>query len=355
LFLEHYISSDTTRCPVRRDLLISAIIPLYNGASFIREAIQSIIDQELVPDEIIVVDDGSTDQGPDIVAEMARHHPIRLLRKENGGQSSARNLGVEHARGDLIAFLDQDDAWYPNHLVELTKPFLDARPIELGWSYGNLDETSEAGEMIVRGLLENSGTAHPKRDLVACLRQDMFVLPSASLISRRAFLSVGGFDERLSGYEDDDLFLRLFMAGFDNVYIPMALSKWRIYQTSSSYSQRMAVSRAIYARKLIDRFPNDHDRSRFYVRDMIAPRFFRTMAGEFRKATLKGTKQQQTVALANLVSITKHLRLSERLLLQAFLLPVLHVPPLARLVVRHRIGLYRVVRRLFLGLPPTAA
>jgi glycosyltransferase involved in cell wall biosynthesis len=319
---------------------------LYNGARFIREALRSIIDQELVPDEVIVVDDGSTDDGAAIVAEVATLYPIRLLRKENGGQSSARNMGVDHAHGDLIAFLDQDDAWYPDHLTELVKPFLETRSIQLGWVYSSLDEINEAGEMVAHDILKPFKSAHPKRDLACCLREDMFILPSASLISREAFRRVGGFDERLSGYEDDDFFLRMFLAGFDNVYLPTSLSKWRIYQTSSSYSQRMAVSRAIYARKLIERFPNDHDRGRHHVRDMIAPRFFQTMAGEMRKATLKGTRPQQATARANLEFIVSHLRLSERLLLQLFFLPALRLPPLAHFIMRHRIGLYRLLRRL---------
>jgi GT2 family glycosyltransferase len=279
---------------------------------------------------------------------MAKRHPIRLLRKENGGQSSARNLGADHAHGDLIAFLDQDDVWYPDHLSELVKPFLETRAVELGWTYSNLDETNEAGEMITHDFLKPLDSAHPKRDLASCISRDMFVLPSASLISRRAFGSVGGFDERLSGYEDDDFFLRMFLAGFDNVFIPASLSKWRIYQASTSYSQNMALSRAIYARKLINRFPDDRDMSRYYVRDLIAPRFFRAMMGEFRKATLKGTNDQQATALANLEFITRHLRLSERFLLQTFLLPAFRIPPMARLILRHRIGLYKIVRRFFL-------
>ena len=345
-FLESHGSPLGKMSPLRADVLITAIVPLYNGARFIREAVQSIFDQDRVPDEVIVVDDGSTDGGPGLVAEMAKHYPIRLLRKANGGQSSARNMGADHAHGDLIAFLDQDDAWYPNHLTELLKPFLETRSVELGWVYGSLDEINEAGEMIARDILKPFKSAHPKRDLASCLQEDMFVLPSASLISRRAFLEVGGFDERLSGYEDDDLFLRMFLASFDNVYLPIALSRWRIFQGSSSYSPRMATSRAIYARKLIERFPNDHDRSRHHVRDMIAPRFFRTMAGEMRKAVLKGTKSQQIIALANLKFIVTHLRLSDRLLLQLFFLPLLRVPPLAHLIMRHRLGLHGLLRRL---------
>ena len=91
----------------------------------------------------------------------------------------------------------------------------------------------------------------------------MFVLPGRSLISRKAFDAVGGFDERLSGYEDDDLFLRLFRAGYANVFLETALSKWRIYPGSSSYTDRMRRSRAIYAEKPFEEYKDDPDRSRF--------------------------------------------------------------------------------------------
>jgi glycosyltransferase involved in cell wall biosynthesis len=346
-FLERHIFSVGKPYFPRTDLLISAVLPLYNGAPFIEEAIQSILNQELVPDEIIVVDDGSTDDGPEIVAELAQRHPIRLLRKPNGGQSSARNLGVDHAHGDLVAFLDQDDVWYPNHLAELVKPFLEKRSVELGWVYSNLDEINEAGELITQGFLDSAETAHPKRDLASCLKQDMFVLPSASLVSRRAFCHVGGFDERLSGYEDDDFFLRMFLAGLDNVYLPTSLSKWRIYQNSASYSENMAISRVIYAKKLIDRFPNDRDRSRYYVRDLIAPRFFRNMAAELRKATLQGSRKQQAVALGNIQFISRHLANARRLPLRFLLFPLLHCPPLARFIMCHRVVIHRTLRRLF--------
>ena len=211
-----------------RDPRISTIIPLYNGATYIEAALRSVMRQTLPPNEVIVVDDGSTDNGAEIVRRLAAEYPITLLSKANGGQSSARNFGAVHATGDLIALLDQDDIWYPDHLAELVKPFLRPRSTALGWVYSNLDEIAANGHMLVRSFLTTLGSQHPKRDIFACLKQDMFILPSASLISREAFDAVGGFDERLSGYEDDDLFLRLFLAGFDNEYIDTPLSQWRI-------------------------------------------------------------------------------------------------------------------------------
>ena len=172
----------------------------------------------------------------------------------------------------------------------------------------------------------------------------MYVLPSACVISRKAFLAVDGFDERLSGYEDDDLFLRLFLAGYDNIYLTQPLSAWRIHQSSSSYSSRMGVSRAAYARKLILQFPDDPDMTRYYIRDLIAPRFFRSTVSELRKAVKTGTKAEQAEAYRNLRFITRHLARRKRIPLQMFVLPPLRFSGLRRLIMRYRNPLRSMLR-----------
>jgi hypothetical protein len=197
------------------------------------------------------------------------------------------------------------------------------------------------------------GTQHPKRDLFACLREDMFVLPSASLISRQAFQAVDGFDERLMGYEDDDLFLRLFRRGYDNVYLGDRLSRWRIYMASASYSPRMSRSRMIYAKKLLDEFPDDPDRVRYVRRDLLAPRFFAQMVGEYRKALRRGDSDQIRPALDNLLFISKYLRFRLRIIV-TLVAPLLRYWPLAKVLFAAG-GVARPVARWVLmnRLPPT--
>ena len=214
---------------------IAVVIPLYNGARYIEQTLNSVFKQALSPTEIIVVNDGSTDDDASIaiVERLARTHPLTLLHKPNGGQSSARNLGVRQSKSDLIAFLDQDDLWYESHLQELVKPFLAPSEPALGWVYSDVDEIDENGYLICRSFLSTMSVAHPKRHIFDCIRHDMYVVPSASLICRKAFEAVGGFDERLCGYEDDDLFMRIFRTGNDNVYIKRALSQWQIYTGST--------------------------------------------------------------------------------------------------------------------------
>ncbi len=303
----------------RFDHSIVAIIPLYNGARWIEQSIRSVLAQTLAPDEFIVVDDGSTDDGPRIVERLAQSHPVRLLRKPNGGQSSARNFGVAHSNSALIALLDQDDAWYPHHLATLVKPFRKQRGVPLGWVYSNLDEIDESGRMVNKRLLHLISGENPKRSLGGCLSNDMFVLPSASLISRGAFEAVGGFDECLCGYEDDDLFLRLFRAGYDNIFIDEPLSRWRIYQTSTSYTSRMARSRMIYALKLFEQFPDNRVRRQYWSRDCLAPRFLSPTLGDYVRALELRDADMFRTAVAHLQILLPHLSIKRRLILSVAL------------------------------------
>lgn len=96
-------------------MMISVVIPLYNGRLYIERSIHSVLSQTLLPSEIIVIDDGSTDNGPDMVEQMS-HPMIRLVRQANAGVSAARNRGISEARSEYVAFLDADDEWLPDHL-----------------------------------------------------------------------------------------------------------------------------------------------------------------------------------------------------------------------------------------------
>jgi glycosyltransferase involved in cell wall biosynthesis len=337
----------STQDPIRcKDARIAAVIPLYNGASYIQQAIESVLYQSLPPTDIIVVDDGSTDNGPQLVEELAREHPIRLLHKPNGGQGSARNFGVANSDCDLIALLDQDDVWYCNHLERLASPFSQPRAIELGWTYSNLDEIDEQGCMVVRSVLRLfDSVQHPKRDLHGCLSADMYVLPTASLISRTAFDAVGGFDERLRGYEDDDLFLRLFRAGYDNIYLDEALSQWRMFSGSSSYSPRMAISRMLYFRKLLAEFPDDPARGRFWRRDVLLPRFFVPLMAGFANAVQRNDRELMRTSLEDLRFVSRYHNRWVRAGMK-LLLPLLRFPVAARALLAARPALLPLSRRI---------
>jgi glycosyltransferase involved in cell wall biosynthesis len=312
------------------DLSVAVVIPLYNGARWIEQAIRSVLSQTLSPDELIIVDDGSTDGGPAIVTRLAEGNPlVRLLRKENGGQSSARNFGVRHSNSNLIALLDQDDIWYRHHLEQLIKPFRRRRGIPLGWVSSDVDEVDETGGLVNRRLLRKLGRNQPKTSLAQCLEENMFVLPTACLISREAFEKADGFDERLSGYEDDDFFLRLFRAGYDNIFIDEPLSQWRIHRSSCGNTSRMTNSSITYSQKVLSDFHDVMTLQGNFVRECIARRFVKSLLAEYYRALNRKDFATMRLALASIEALLPYLGFGTRTLLWPLkylhLLGILHL------------------------------
>jgi glycosyltransferase involved in cell wall biosynthesis len=273
------------------ELSVAAVVPLFNGARWIRDCLESIQAQTCAPSEIIVIDDGSTDNGAAIVRALAHNDGrIRLLQRANEGQSSARNAGVQASSSTLIAFLDQDDLWYSDHLAALLVPF--RKNQSLGWCYSDLDAIDENGTITKRAVLANRKMSGPKRSIADCVARDMHVLPSATLISRTVFEKLGGFDERLSGYEDDDLFLRLLAAGYGNAYVDKPLSKWRFHPRQTSYTHSMTASRLIYFEKLLAAYPT--------LSHVYSLRFAPLFWGQFRQAIRTGDEVEKNEALAGI-------------------------------------------------------
>jgi len=179
---------------------VTVIIPTYNRAGCLREAVDSVLAQDFRDFELIVVDDGSTDDTPRLLQEYG--DAIRVFRQENRGVSAARNAGIAVSRGALIAFLDSDDLWLQVKLarqVEFFKAHADAL----------ICQTEEI--WVRNGRRVNPGKRHRKRggmifepSLDLCL-----VSPSAVMVRRELFQCVGFFDEGLPACEDYDLWLRV--------------------------------------------------------------------------------------------------------------------------------------------------
>jgi glycosyltransferase involved in cell wall biosynthesis len=262
---------------------ISAILPVFNGRSFLLAAVRSVLAQTLHPCELIMVDDGSTDGSLEELESLApAPFPVRVLRQANAGQSAARNAAAREAAGEYLAFIDQDDHWHPRHLEELVAPLL-ADP-DVGWAYCDFDEMDLEGNLVTRSFIRTVGMAHPKRTIYECVAGDLMVLPSASVMRRDAFEQVGGFDETLCGYEDDDLFVRFFRLGWDHFFVARPLLRFRVHATGSSTSPRFLESRLRYAAKLMAILPDDSRMFRYYVSNAIAPRFFLTSLDDYVRA-----------------------------------------------------------------------
>ena len=180
--------------------LVSVVIPTFNRAWCLREAVDSVLSQEVGDFELIVVDDGSTDDTPQLLEGYG--DAIRVLRRENRGVSAARNAGIAAARGELIAFLDSDDIWLPGKLRRQVE-FFTSHPEAL---------ICQTEELWVRnGRRVNPGRRHRKRDgMIFAPSLDLcLVSPSAVMVRRELFDRVGLFDESLPACEDYDLWLRV--------------------------------------------------------------------------------------------------------------------------------------------------
>jgi glycosyltransferase involved in cell wall biosynthesis len=180
--------------------LISVIIPTWNRVNLVTRALDSVFAQHHLPDEVIVVDDGSTDNTSEVIS---RQFPeVKLFKQENMGVSAARNFGIQTAIGDWICLLDSDDTWQPEKLEKQLKA-LTAQPDYL------LCHTNEI--WIRNGKRVNQMKKHNKqggyifqRCLPLCV-----ISPSSVMIHRNIFDDIGFFDEAMPACEDFDLWIRI--------------------------------------------------------------------------------------------------------------------------------------------------
>lgn len=181
---------------------VSIIIPTYNLCNMLCETIQSVLNQTEKDLEIIVVDDGSTDQTGNAVERIGDSR-IKYFYKENGGTPAARNYGLERANSEFIAFLDHDDL-YPQDFIEKMVASLETNP-EYGLAYGGLDVILPDGKIRYHSVVgpQKSGNL-----VIDCFKEG-FVHTSSSVM-RKSALSGCRYDKQLrQSYEDADFFLRL--------------------------------------------------------------------------------------------------------------------------------------------------
>ena len=179
---------------------ISVVIPTYNRCELMRRALISVFSQTLPPTEVVVIDDGSTDGTSAIIRK--EFPAASYYRQENGGVSSARNLGIQHTTGDWLAFLDSDDEWLPDKLVQQAAA-LAANP-EI--------KVCHTEELWIRnGVRVNPAKKYAKTGgwiFNQCLPL-CAMSPSTVMIHRSVFADIGLFDTRLPVCEDYDLWLRI--------------------------------------------------------------------------------------------------------------------------------------------------
>jgi len=203
---------------------VSLIIATFNHARFLGAAIDSALAQTLGAVDVIVVDDGSTDDTPSVLARYAGR--VRVLRQPNRGLAAARNAGLAAARGTYVAFLDADDVMAPTKLAAQLE-MLERSPT-IGWTYCDVlietvatRTTVTASERFGYGARALDGWLFPE------LIHGNFIPAIAPMIRRTALDAAGGFDERLTALEDWDMWLRLSLI-VEARYTPAVLVTYRI-------------------------------------------------------------------------------------------------------------------------------
>lgn len=226
--------------------LVSVIIPVYNGEQFLRETLNSALAQTYRPIEVIVVDDGSTDHCPEILKEYEGR--IKCFRQENSGVAAARNRAISEARGEWIAFLDQDDLWDPSKLDS---------QLCLAQHNDSLIHCN-ARRIIGNGAIISpfDSVKSPRSATLANLLVGNPVIMSTSVVRKAAINAVEGFDSfNRMGTDDYQLWLRLAAANYRFHYVDLVLASYRHHAHNFSNDPVLMYEGTIYA---VERTRNEY-------------------------------------------------------------------------------------------------
>lgn len=207
------------------DIRLSVIIPTYNRAELLRLCLETILSQRRLPDEIIVVDDGSTDHTSEVAASFKNE--ITYIKQANAGPGSARNTGASHATGDYLVFLDSDDCWWPWTLAILEEAILASQPRLISFCHKMFQNPDD-----IKHVKESPLELCRYESFYASSKQQILFSTSSAAVRRKDFLSVGGFSSAIRVAEDLDLALRMGdTGGFSHVSSPPMIALRR-HETS---------------------------------------------------------------------------------------------------------------------------
>lgn len=218
---------------------VAVVMPAYNAARFVADAVRSVLAQTLGNIQLVVVDDGSTDGTPDVLRTL-QDDRLLLLSGPNRGPSHARNIGIAASRPSrCVAFIDADDCWDPTKLADQVA-LLDARP-EVVAAGCFMRYVSSSGR-----VLGKTGQVLRDQDRESLSKGELFPFPMSSLIARRSAIDqAGGFDELLDrrGSEDLDFLARLARVGA-MACVPSIRGSYRIHAGSAMAQHRREINRA---------------------------------------------------------------------------------------------------------------
>lgn len=269
----------------------SVVIPAYNAEATIGEAIESVLAQTLLPLEIVVCDDGSTD---DLKGTLAPYlDRIVLVRQQNAGGAAALNAAVRRAGGDFVAGLDADDAYLPERIEMLS---------ELGAARPDLDLLAtnmyfEREGRFVGHMYEWKD--FPTDDQRRAILEWCFMFHPA--VRRSRLLEVGGFDQNLRIAYDWDCWLRLILSGSSAGLVPAPLTRYRLVGGSLSDDRPRSLSERVTVLEKASRNPCLRDDERAVLADSLAATRHRALRAEARSALKNRDGRTRAKALAVVV------------------------------------------------------
>jgi glycosyltransferase involved in cell wall biosynthesis len=233
--------------------LVSIIIPTYNDAEFVGSAVQSALEQDYSNVEVIVIDDGSTDNTREVLSPFLEDQRVRGFFQENRGPSAARNRGIAESRGEYLNFLDADDYLHPSkiakqvHILE-SEPSVDLVYCDVAVVDRNGDTIEEYSVGASRKILDD--------DIFDSLMLGGYFPPHVVLLRRRVLDQVGGFDQDLRCTEDLDLWLRASAEGIRARYVDEKLAYYRRYPgTVSQDEPAMQRAHAVTLERIASQYP----------------------------------------------------------------------------------------------------
>ncbi len=216
---------------------VSIIMATYNGEKTARESIDSILAQTHRDLELIIIDDGSTDDTVTIVKAISNKRVKLLSQKNSGSPAAPRNAGIKVATGDFIAFCDQDDIWYPQKLEKQLEVCEHVEHLgDVGIIFSSADLIDKNDNKVDENITKFSGLISATEAHKMMLEGD-FIIACSAVVPKRVMDEIGYLDEKLIGVDDYDLWLRI-TENYGVLAIPEKLCAWR--QTSGALSANKA-------------------------------------------------------------------------------------------------------------------
>jgi glycosyltransferase involved in cell wall biosynthesis len=233
---------------------VSIIIPCYNATRFVRDAVDSALAQSYAEIEIVVVNDGSTDDFESVTAPYRENARVKLVAQENRGLSAARNRGIQESRGAYLKFLDADD-WLRRDAIAKQIAAFETQP-ELGFVYCDVQHVDASGKP-----LDDYSVAKTRRilngDILPSLLVGGYFTPNTVLVPRRVLDRVGLFDVTLTAREDYELWMRIMCEGYAAYFVPEKLAYYRRHGGNMTNDTAWMTETHLRAlEKIVARYPH---------------------------------------------------------------------------------------------------